>query len=89
MSENTTAVLVQEALIRALNPLLLDIEDEGYLHHGHAPSAHGLSYFRITLWSEQFVGHSKIEIHRMVYQALGTLMKTHIHALSIVVQKPR
>jgi BolA protein len=33
--------------------------------------------------SQAFAGQNAVGRHRMVYQALGDLMKTRIHALSI------
>ncbi len=87
MSE-ATIDLVRNALVQALSPTFLDIEDEGYLHHGHAAAASGLGYFCVTIWSEAFAGCSRIDIHKKIYHALGTLMQTHIHALSIVIKKP-
>jgi len=76
------------AALARLQPQLLDIDDEGHLHAGHAGAQRG-GHFRIRLVSAHFAGHSLIERHRMVYEAAGSLMKTDIHALSIRAQTPQ
>jgi BolA protein len=38
--------------------------------------------------SDRFKSKSRIERHRMVYDALGTLVQTEIHALRIRAQTP-
>ena len=86
MTEKTIDI-VHRALTNALNPTLLEIEDEGYLHHGHAAAAGGLGYFHVIIASEQFADCSRIDCHKKIYHALGTLMQTHIHALSITIKK--
>jgi BolA protein len=37
----------------------------------------------LLIKSEKFVGKNLVQRHRMVYDALGDLMQTDIHALSI------
>jgi len=75
--------LIRDRLQRALAPTRLEVEDESHLHRGHPGARDGRGHFRVTLVSEAFRGRSPIERHRLVYQALGELMQTEIHALSI------
>ena len=42
-----------------------------------------MGHFEVTIVAEVFDGRSRIERHRMIYAALGTLMQTDIHALKI------
>ena len=72
--------------LQALAPSVLEIEDESHLHAGHAGAATGRGHFRVRIVSAMFEGRSPIERHRMVYAALGELMQTDIHALSINAQ---
>ena len=74
---------IETALHAALQPDALKIEDESHLHAGHAGAATGRGHFRLEIVSAAFTGKSPIESHRMVYAALGDLMQTDIHALSI------
>lgn len=55
---------------------------------GHAGAAGGLSHFRVRIVAEAFRGLAPLERHRLVYTAVGDLMKTDIHALIIEAQAP-
>ncbi|HRP34934.1 MAG TPA: BolA family protein [Gammaproteobacteria bacterium] len=80
--------MIRERLLDALEPEMLEIEDESHLHAGHAGARDGRGHFRVTLVSEAFSGHSPIRRHRLVYAALGGLMETDIHALTIQAYAP-
>jgi BolA protein len=70
--------------LAALKPSTLDLRDESGQHAGHAgarPS--GGSHWQLTIVSEAFRGQSPVARHRMVYEALGDLMRTDVHALKI------
>ena len=70
--------------LRALSPVRLDLRDESAQHAGHAGARPGEStHWQLTIESEAFRGKSAVARHRMVYEALGDLMKTDIHALRI------
>jgi stress-induced morphogen len=78
-----------EALLReAFDPQSLRIEDESHRHRGHPGAASGGSHLRVVLVSSRFEGRSRIERHRMVYEALGPLMGTDIHALALETLAP-
>jgi BolA protein len=75
--------------LASLHPLALELEDESAQHAGHAgarPS--GGSHWRLAIVSEAFRGKSAVARHRMVYEALGDLMKRDIHALKIEASAP-
>ena len=59
------------------------MEDESHLHAGHAGAKDGRGHFRVSIVSEAFEGMNPIARHRAVYAAMGDLMTTDIHALSI------
>ena len=70
--------------LAALAPVRLELRDESGQHAGHAgarPS--GGSHWQLTIVSEAFRGKTPVARHRMVYEALGDLMKTDVHALKI------
>jgi BolA family transcriptional regulator, general stress-responsive regulator len=69
-------------------PTLLIIEDESHLHAGHAGAAGGHSHFRVTITAEAFRGVSPVARHRLVYAAVGDLLRTDIHALAIEASPP-
>ena len=74
--------------LASLNPLRLDVIDESHLHAGHAGAREGGGHFRVTIVAEGFRGQPTMRRHRMVYDALGPLMKREIHALSIIAKAP-
>ena len=77
-----TAEVIRERLA-ALNPLTVDLRDESGQHAGHAGAASGGGHWQLTIVSEAFRGKSAVARHRMIYEALGDLMKRDIHALKI------
>jgi len=85
---NNPVTLIKEKLTTVLTPTHLDIIDESHKHAGHAGAQAGGGHFLVTIVSPQFTGKSLIERHRMVYAAVGELMNTVIHALSINAQTP-
>jgi BolA family transcriptional regulator, general stress-responsive regulator len=71
------------AALQSLRPSFLEVIDDSARHRGHAGAASGLGHFNVVIQSEAFVGLSPLARHRLIYQALGTLMETDIHALGI------
>ena len=84
----TRAQRLRACLEAQFSPLELLIEDESHLHAGHAGAKDGQSHFRIKIVAAAFVGLSAVARHRMVYAAVGDLMKTDIHALAIEALPP-
>lgn len=74
---------MRQRIEQALKPEQLTIEDEGHLHVGHEGARDGRGHFRLMVVSEKLEGLSMIQKHRAVYEALGDLMTTDIHALTI------
>ncbi len=72
-----------------LQPRKLELHDESGQHEGHAgarPS--GGTHWRLIVVSDAFRGQGVVARHRMVYEALGDLMKGDIHALKIEASAP-
>jgi BolA protein len=74
--------------LAALEPRSVELLDESGRHVGHAGAAAGGSHFRLVIVSPRFSGLDKLERHRMIYAALGTLMHREIHALAIQALAP-
>jgi len=75
--------------LATLEPLSLDLQDESAQHAGHAGSRpSGGSHWHLAIVSEAFRGKSPVARHRMVYEALGDLMESDIHALRIEASAP-
>jgi len=80
--------LIRRRLTAALAPVALDIEDESHRHAGHAGARDGRGHFRVRVVSAAFAGKSPLARHRAVYEAVGDLMQTDIHALAIDARAP-
>ncbi len=72
----------------ALDPLSLDIRDDSHKHAGHAGARDGRGHFSVHLVSARFEGLPPLRRHRLVYDALGALMQTDIHAVAIQARTP-
>jgi BolA protein len=64
----------------ALDPSSLDIRDDSHKHAGHAGARDGRGHFSVRIVSARFEG--------LVYDALGSLMETDIHAVAIQARTP-
>lgn len=78
---------MQEKLA-ALDPQRLDIADDSAKHAGHAGAREGGGHYRLTIVSARFAGCGTVQRHRLIYEALGTMMRREIHALSIKALTP-
>jgi BolA protein len=79
---------IRAALEHEFSPLELEIVDDSAKHAGHAGAREG-GHFRVRIVAEAFRGKSSIERHRMVFAAVGDLMRTDIHALNIDARPPQ
>ncbi len=80
---NDRVVRIEAKLRETLAPERIEIVDESSKHAGHAGARSGGGHFAVTIVSARFEGLNPIQRHRLVYEALGELMKTDIHALSV------
>ena len=69
--------------LASLSPLRLELTDDSAKHAGHAGAKSGGGHFRLLIVAECFRGKSTLARHRLVHDALGELMRSRIHALSI------
>ena len=74
--------------LQALEPDHLEVVDDSHHHAGHAGAADGRGHFTVFVVSKQFAGQNTLRRHRLVYEAVGDMMITDIHALSIEALAP-
>ncbi|WP_242108574.1 BolA family protein [Luteimonas aquatica] len=74
---------IRQALEAAFAPSVLEVRDDSARHAGHAGARDGRGHFDVRIVSARFAGMAPLARHRAVYAALGGLMATDIHALSI------
>ena len=72
--------LLQESLIKSLNPIYLGLENES---HGHNVAKNSETHFRLMIVSEAFEGLSRVKRHQLVYKAANLMLKQGIHALAM------
>jgi BolA protein len=80
-----TAEQMASRLRDRLQPSTLEVLDESAQHAGHVgANASGVgTHFRVRVASPLFAGKSRIQRHRLVYDALHEFMAAGVHALAI------
>jgi len=80
--ERITAVLRER-----LHPVKLEIRDDSAAHAGHVGGG-GKGHFRLLIVSEVFSGKTLVQRHRLVHDALASLLESDIHALVLNARTP-
>ena len=92
MNAQTPGPVAAEMLRRlnsALSPRAIELIDDSEQHRGHGGyNPAGESHFSLRIESAAFAGKNRVERQRMVYAALGDLMRERVHALSIRASAP-
>ncbi|MBI5270432.1 MAG: BolA family transcriptional regulator [Burkholderiales bacterium] len=84
---HVSAAAVEACLRERLQPLELQVHDDSAAHAGHAGAREG-SHLSVHIVSPRFAGLGRVARHRLVYDALSTLMPQGIHALAIDARAP-
>ncbi len=84
----TRVARIEERLRTALDPVDVEVIDDSHRHAGHAGAADGRGHFTVIVVSERFRGVPVVRRHRLVYEAVGDMMTTDVHALSIQALAP-
>lgn len=81
---NAQRVARMRALLsEAFAPLALEVIDDSHKHVGHAGARDGRGHFTVHIVSDAFADMQPLARHRAIYAALGAMLETDIHALSI------
>ena len=92
MDARTTGPVATEMLARlnsALSPTHIELIDDSEQHRGHGGyNPAGESHFSLHIESAAFAGKTRVQRQRLVYAALGDLMRERVHALSIRANAP-
>jgi BolA protein len=81
-------VRIRALLSKALHTDRIDITDDSHMHAGHEGARSGKGHFTVVVISDDFSNVRTLGRHRMIYDALGDMMDTDIHALSIQAKTP-
>lgn len=79
---------IRAVLEAAFAPQSLEVVDDSHKHAGHAGARDGRGHYNVDIVSPAFAGLLPLARHRAVYAALGEMMTTDIHALSIRARTP-
>lgn len=85
MTLQITASAIEARLRERLQPTQLQVLDESAAHAGHA-GANGTgagTHFRVRIRAPRFEGLSRVQRHRLVYDALQDFIDGGLHALAI------
>ena len=92
MNAQETGPVAAEMLRRlnsALSPTNVELTDDSEQHRGHGGyNPAGESHFTLRIESPSFAGKNRVQRQRMIYAALGELMESRVHALSIRATAP-
>jgi BolA protein len=80
-----TIEALTQRLQERLAPAFLEVIDESAAHAGHAgahPSGRG-THFRIRLGGDALARLTRVQRHRLVYDALQDFLNQGLHALAI------
>lgn len=88
MTDQPRTERIREKLLDAFEPEQLEIRDDSHKHVGHAGARDGRGHFHVTIRADAFRGQRPLQRHRMVFDALGEMMETDIHALQIDADAP-
>ena len=92
MDAQETGPVAAEMLRRlnsSLHPTRIELIDDSEQHRGHGGyNPAGESHFSLTIESPAFAGKGRVERQRLVYAALGDLMRERVHALTIRASAP-
>ena len=79
---------IRHRIEAALSPVSLEVIDESHKHIGHEGARDGRGHFAVRVVAEAFSGLRPLQRHQLIYEAVGDLMQTDIHALSIEATAP-
>ncbi|MDE2130262.1 MAG: BolA family transcriptional regulator [Betaproteobacteria bacterium] len=79
---------IEQILRQAFAPEQLKVTDDSASHAGHGGFDPQGSHFSVFLVSRIFAGKSKIARHRLVYDALASMLAHDIHALVLDLHAP-
>ncbi|MFT3742400.1 MAG: BolA family protein [Gammaproteobacteria bacterium] len=77
---------ISACLKQHFSPTFLEVEDQGHLHIGHPGAQTGAGHFKVAIASPVFENKNRLACHRLIYEALGELMQSDIHALIIEIR---
>ena len=88
MTATDTASQIEARIREALEPSEFTLQDDSAKHAGHRGNTGGGGHYIVRVVSAQFEGLGLVDRHRRVYDAVGDLMGSRIHALALKTLAP-
>jgi len=82
MSE-TNVAKIERLLRERFEPTHFELVDDSARHAGHPGASLGGGHYNVVIVSSVFEDLGRLERHRLVYEALGSMVGDEIHALSM------
>ena len=79
---------IEERLREGLGAEEIRIEDLSEKHRDHPGASGGGGHYRVHVRAAAFRDLPLLDRHRMVYEALGDMMRREIHALALETRAP-
>jgi BolA family transcriptional regulator, general stress-responsive regulator len=79
---------IRAKLASAFAASSVSVTDDSARHAGHAGARGGAGHFIVRIESQSFSGLSRLQRHRLVYEALADMLPGEIHALNIEAVSP-
>jgi BolA protein len=83
MRPEARVAAIEAVLTETFAPAEVEVVDESHRHKGHPGARDGRGHFRVRVVTDSFAGLGSLARHRAIYAAMGELMTTDVHALSI------
>lgn len=83
-----TTERIRQVLNDRFCPSHFELHDDSHKHVGHPGAASGGGHYSVLIVAEAFHGRSLVERHRLVYEALGSMVGGEIHALGLKTLTP-
>ena len=85
-----TAAAIELRLRERFAPSVLRVLDESAAHAGHMEGGSGQgTHFRVRIACAAFVGRSRVQRHRLVYDAVDDFFAAGLHALALQTDLPQ
>jgi len=88
MEASNRAGLIEERLSKELDAEHVEVFDDSARHADHLGAQGGGGHFRVLVVSRRFDGLSPVAAQRLVYEALGELMTSDVHAVQMKTLTP-
>ena len=82
ISVNDTSFKIKTLITEKISISEIEIIDDSHKHHNHRKDTQG-GHFRLFVVSDDFKNLNLIKRHQLIYDILGDMIKTKIHALSM------